>query len=132
MLKKNIYVLDNKKTYDLGKFKITPIETYHDVPNTSYKIDFKPTTIYYATDTCKLDYLDCLKGLDYYFVERNFSEEEINKRIEEKLLNDEYVYEIRVKNTHMSEEEINKFLLEMMSENSNFIYCHEHKENREE
>lgn len=125
--KKNIYVLKDKRTYDLGLFEVTPIETYHDVKNTSYKVNFKPVTMYYATDTSKLDYLECLRGLDYYFVEKNYSDEEIDKRIEEKLLNNEYVYEIRVKNSHMSEEETNKFLMEMMRDDSKYIYCHEHK-----
>lgn len=94
----------------------------------SYMVDFKPITMYYATDTSKLDYLDCLKGLNYYFVENNYSEEEINKRIEEKQLNGEYVYEYRVKNSHMSSEEVNSFLIEMMGENSQFVYCHQHKD----
>lgn len=112
--------------YNLGLFTIKAIPTYHDVQNTSYLINFKPTTVYYATDTYKLDYLDCLRNLNYYFVERNFSEEEINKRIEEKMLNNEYSYEVRVKNSHMSEEETNKFLMEMMGKESQFIYCHQH------
>lgn len=125
--KKNIYVLKDKKTYDLGAFKITPIETYHDVRNNSYKIDFKPITIYYATDTKKLDYLDCLRGLNYYFVENNFSNEELEQRIKEKEEKGEFAYEYRVLETHMSSEEINSFLIEMMSDNSQFIYCHQHK-----
>ena len=52
----------------------------------------------------------------------------LKQRIEEKELNSEYVYEYRVLNSHMSEEETNKFLMEMMSDNSRYIYCHEHKE----
>lgn len=76
--------------------------------------------------------MDCLRGLDYYFVERNYSEEELKQRIEEKELNSEYVYEYRVLNSHMSEEETNKFLMEMMSDNSRYIYCHEHKEKERE
>lgn len=130
--KKNIFVLDNLKEYDLGLFTIKPIDTYHDVPNTSYLINLKPIRVYYATDTSRLEYLDCLRGLDYYFVERNYSEEELKQRIEEKELNSEYVYEYRVLNSHMSEEETNKFLMEMMSDNSRYIYCHEHKEKERE
>ena len=131
VLKKNIFVVKHFKVYDFGKFTIMSLETYHDVRNMSYKVDFKPTTIYYATDTNKLDYFDCLKNLDYYFVEKNYDEEEINKRIEEKMLNGEYVYEIRVKNSHLSNEETNKFLEEMMGDNSRFIYCHQHIEKGE-
>lgn len=125
--KKNIYVVESGKTYDLGLFRVMPIETYHDVRNMSYKIDFKPITIYYATDTKKLDYLDCLKGLDYYFVENNYSREELQERIKEKEEKGEFVYEYRVKETHMSAEEVNSFLIEMMNDNSQFVYCHQHK-----
>ena len=32
--KKNIFVLDNLKEYDLGLFTIKPIDTYHDIANT--------------------------------------------------------------------------------------------------
>ena len=125
--KKNIYVVESGKTYDLGLFRVMPIETYHDVRNMSYKIDFKPITIYYATDTKKLDYLDCLKGLDYYSVENNYSREELQERIKEKEEKGEFVYEYRVKETHMSAEEVNSFLIEMMNDNSQFVYCHQHK-----
>ena len=31
----------------------------------------------------------------------------------------------------MSEEEINKFLLEMMNDNSQYVYCHQHIEREE-
>lgn len=125
--KKNIYVVESGKTYDLGLFRVMPIETYHDVRNMSYKVDFKPVTVYYATDTRKLDYLDCLKGLDYYFVENNYSREELQERIKEKEEKGEFVYEYRVKETHMSAEEVNSFLIEMMNDNSQFVYCHQHK-----
>lgn len=129
--KKNIYVVDNTKTYTFGSFILTPIETYHDVRNMSYKINFMPITMYYATDTSKLDYLDCLRNLDYYFVEANYSREELEQRIEEKMLNGDYVYEKRVLNSHMSMEDTNEFLMEMMGDNSKCIYCHQHLEKGE-
>ena len=71
--------------------------------------------------------MDCLRGLDYYFVENNFSNEELEQRIKEKEEKGEFAYEYRVLETHMSSEEINSFLIEMMSDNSQFIYCHQHK-----
>lgn len=115
------------KEYDFGAFNLTPIETYHDVRNMSYKVNFKPITVYYATDTKKLDYLDCLKGLNYYFVENNYSKKEIEERIREKEEKGEFVYEYRVLDTHMSAEEINSFLIEMMTKDSQFVYCHQHQ-----
>lgn len=128
VLKKNICIVEHNKAYNFGKFMLIPLETYHDVRNMSYRVDFLPTTIYYATDTNRLDYFECLRNLDYYFVEKNYDEGEIDRRIEEKTLNGEYVYETRVKNSHMSAEETNKFLEEMMGDNSKFIYCHQHTE----
>lgn len=132
--KQSIYVVEDRKTYDLGAFNLTPIETIHDCRNMSYKVDFKSTTIYYATDTSKLYYLDCLKGLDYYFVEKNYSEQELENRIKEKNERGEYAYEYRVKETHLSAEEVNSFLISMMGTNSKFVYCHQHvdKEREEE
>ena len=107
------------------------IDTYHDVQNTSYLIDFKPIKMYYATDTCRLDYLDELKHLDWYFLENNYNEEEIQKRIEQKELNSEYAYEKRVIESHLSQEKANEFLIEMMGDNSKVIYCHQHLEKGE-
>lgn len=126
--KQNIYVVAERKEYDLGAFRLYPIETVHDVRNMSYKVDFKPTTIYYATDTSKLYYLDCLKGLDYYFLESNYSKDELENRIKEKEQLGEFAYERRVRETHLSQEETNSFLIEMMGANSKFVYCHQHKE----
>ena len=128
VLKKNIFIVKHFKSYDFGKFTLIPLETYHDVRNMSYRVNFKPTTIYYATDTNKLDYNLSLEKLDYYFIERNYNDEEIDKRITEKTLNGEYVYETRVKNTHLSSEEADRFLKTMMGDNSKFIYCHQHIE----
>lgn len=126
--KSKIIVVNNMRLYDFGKFRLRPIYTYHDVENTSYLVDLKPITLYYATDTYKLDYHDCLHGINYYFVENNYSQEEIQKRIEEKELNGEYVYEKRVLNSHMSAEDVNSFLIEMMTDDSQFVYCHQHKD----
>lgn len=130
--KSKIFVLYDKKEYDFGLFRVRPISTYHDVDNYSYIVNFKPITMYYATDTCKLDYLDCLKGLDYYFIESNYSIEEIEKRVEEKQLNGEYIYEKRVINSHLSKEDCNDFLMKMMNDNSEYIYLHQHIEKESE
>lgn len=131
--KQNIYVVKHNKAYNFGAFTLIALETHHDVRNMSYRIDFMPITLYYATDTYKLDYYTCLKHLDYYFVEENYSEKELENRIEEKEARGEYAYERRVRETHLSAEEVNSFLIEMMGSNSKFVYCHQHKdEEREE
>lgn len=123
---RNIIAVFPNMKYDFNLFDLTPIQTYHDVKNMSYIVDLKPTTLYYATDTNKLDYYECLKNLDYYFIEANYSEDELRERLKEKQENGEYSYEYRVLKTHLSKEECNRFLITMMGENSQAIYCHQH------
>lgn len=126
--KKNIYALKDRKTYDLGLFKIKPIETYHDVDNTSYLIDFKPNTMYYATDTCKLPNDECLKGVNLYCIEANYDEDLLEQHIQECIDNNDdenkLFYLNRVKLTHLSSKQAVDFLLENMNENSEYIYLH--------
>lgn len=126
--KKNIYVLKDRRTYDLGLFKVKPIETYHDVENTSYLIDFKPNTMYYATDTCKLPNDECLKGVNLYCIEANYDEDLLEQHIQECIDNNDdenkLFYLNRVKLTHLSSKQAVDFLLENMNENSEYIYLH--------
>lgn len=134
--KKNIYILEDRKTYDLGKFTIKPIETYHDVQNTSYLIDFKPNTMYYATDTCKLPNDECLKGLDMYCIEANYNEELLEQHIQECINNEDsenkLFYLQRVKNTHLSSKQAVDFLLTNMSGKSEYVYLHKSQYNYNE
>lgn len=127
--KKNIYVLKNKKTYNLGAFNVMPIDTYHDVDNTSYRIDFKPYTMYYATDTKELPQLDCLKGLNGYFIEANYNEELLEKHIQECIENkdeeNKLFYLNRVKNTHLSDRQTTDFLIKNMTGESQYIKLHQ-------
>ena len=128
--KKNIYVLGDRKTYDLGPFKIKPIETYHDVPNTSYLVNFKPYTLYYATDTCKLPDDNCLKNLNLYLIEANYKQETLQRHLKE-CTQEELVYLQRVPKTHLSWNQANTFLIENMGENSEYQYIHESSYNFE-
>lgn len=134
--KKNIYVLKDRKTYDLGKFTVKPIETYHDVSNTSYLIDFKSNTMYYATDTCELPNDECLKGLDYYFIEANYNEElleqHINQALESEDSENKLFYLNRVKSTHLSEKQCDDFLIQNMEKNSVYIKLHKSQWNYKE
>ena len=98
------------------------------MPNTSYLVDFKPYTLYYATDTCKLPDDECLKGLDTYLVEANYKQETLERHIKEcQEKNDEenkLFYLNRVKSTHLSYEVANDFLIRNMGSNSQFEYIH--------
>lgn len=126
--KKNIYVLKDRKTYDLGKLTIKPIETYHDVENTSYLVDFKPITMYYATDTRELPNDECLRGLNYYFIEANYNEELMQEHIQGCLDNgdseNKLFYLQRAMNNHLSSKKTYDFLIENMKNDSKYILLH--------
>lgn len=123
--KENIDVLELDKTYDYNLFKIQPFELYHDVKNCGYKLFINNKKIIYATDTTSLDHIEA-KNYDLYLVEGNYEIEELENRIKEKQEKGKYIYEFRVKKTHLSKEEVNNWLVENMGDNSQFIYMHEH------
>lgn len=115
------------KTYDYGDFTVEAIELVHDVPNCGYKLNFDGKTAIYITDTGNVDNIEA-KNYDLYLIEANYDEEEIERRIREKEESGEYVYEHRVKKTHLSKQQADEFLLMNMGKNSKFEYLHEHKE----
>lgn len=125
--KKNIDVLEIGKIYDYRDFKVIPIKLYHDVPNCSYKIKINGNKLIYATDTSRIDHI-IAKNYDFYFIEGNYeSDEELAQRKSDKLLSGEFIYEDRVKETHLSKVQATEWLMENMGENSKYIFMHEHK-----
>lgn len=126
---KNLDVLECGKTYDYGAFKVKPIELTHDVPNCGYKLDFNGQKAIYATDTAHLDGIEA-KGFDLYLIEANYEEEELRQRIAEKEQNGEFVYEYRVKETHLSKEQADEFILNNIVDGE-YVYLHEHLERGE-
>ncbi len=126
--KKNIDVLKIGKIYDYRDFKVAVIKLYHDVPNCGYKLKLGANKMIYATDTNKIDHI-VAKKYDYYFIEGNYeSEEELEHRKMDKLLNGEYYYEDRVKETHLSKVQATEWLMKNMGSNSKYVFMHEHKE----
>ena len=92
--------------------------------------------MYYATDTCELPNDECLKGLNYYFIEANYNEElleeHINQALESEDSENKLFYLNRVKSTHLSSKQAVDFLLENMSDTSKYIYLHKSSYNYEE
>ena len=125
--RKNIDVLQIGTRYDYKIFKIIPIKLYHDVPQCGYRVIFDDYKIIYATDTSTLEGIQA-KNYDLYLIEANYEEEEIEERIKQKQEESKYVYEYRVKNTHLSKEQASEFLLENMGEKSEYVFMHEHIE----
>lgn len=120
--KRNIDVIDMNKKYSYGLFSIIAHPLIHDVPQCCWKVFMNDKKLIYATDTRTLDGI-VAKNYDVYLVEGNYeNEEELHLRAEN------YEYESRVKNTHLSKEYTTNWLLENMGDNSVYQFMHQHKE----
>lgn len=132
--KKNIYVLNEYKWYDLGAIKVSLEPLTHDTSNYALKWKYKGKKCLYVVDTANIDNI-VAPNYDLYLIENNYQEkilqEHINKAIEE---NDEnkLFYLQRVPHTHLSNEQANSFLIENMGSNSTYKYIHKSNYNYKE
>ena len=125
--KKNIDVLEAGKLYDYKQFKLSPVTLYHDVPNFGYRLFMNGKKLFYATDTNTLEGI-LAKDYDLYMVEANYTDEEIQKRIEEKRAKGEYAYETGVIHSHLSKKKCDDFIYSNIGRNGRYIYLHQHEE----
>ena len=124
--KKNIDVLYLGKKLNYKGFSLQPVYLYHDVKNYGLRLFIQEKKVLYATDTSTLEGITA-KNYDLYLVEANYSDDELKQRIKEKIENNEYVYEKRVVETHLSLEQCNSFLVDNMGDNSEAVYMHQHQ-----
>lgn len=135
--KKNIFILDLNKKYDLGKYIFEIVPAVHDVENCGYKIIIKETNykIFHITDTASLDNIEA-KNFNLFCLENNYVTSLLEKHIQEcKDNNDDknkLFYLERAKGTHLSNEQCNSFLIENMGEDSEYCYIHKSSYNYEE
>ena len=130
--KKNIDVYDTISNFCYKDFCIANFDLVHDVPNCGYKLSINDKKYFYATDTCSLDNIEA-KDYDMYFIEGNYEDkDELEKRKQKHIENGEYSYEDRVEKTHLSQIKATEWLMENMGEKSQYIFMHQHKENRKE
>ena len=122
---RNIDVFEVGKMYDYGAFKVSPIKLYHDVPNCGYRLYFGDKKALYATDTEHLNGITA-KDYDLYMVEANYTEDDLQERIEAKMESGQYCYEKNVASRHLSHEQASEFLLENMGRNSEYVFLHGH------
>jgi len=124
--KRNIDVYLFDRTFNYGKIKINIFELVHDVPNCGYKIEINGINVFYATDTNEIS--TSAKDYDYYLIEANYGDDEIQERIANKIKKGEkYIYEYNVLENHLSKAKADAWLLENKGENGKVIYLHEHK-----
>ena len=121
--------LSPRMMYGYGICNVIPVELYHDVPNYGYKLHFPFGKVFYATDTSSLSGI-VAKGYDLYMVENNYADDELRARMDEKLAAGVYPYEQRVLKYHLSEKKCNDWLYKNMGSNSEYIYMHQHREEK--
>lgn len=124
----DVFLLDIEHKYK--NFSVIPFKLYHDVPTAGIKLFMNNEKLIYATDTNRIDHIEA-KGYDWYLIESNYNEEEVDAEIEQARLEGKFCYRTRVKETHLSEKQCEEWLLKNMEENSKFIKMHQHikKEN---
>lgn len=127
--KQQIDVLGIGKIYDYKAFKVSPIKLYHNVPNCGYRIFANGEKAIYATDTEHLQGITA-KDYDLYMIEANYTDEDLQERINAKLEAGEYCYELNVASRHLSHEQASEWLMENMSVKSEYVFLHGHKDKK--
>lgn len=111
-------------------FAIMPQELVHDVKNCGYHIVLRSGEhLFYATDTGTLDGVKA-KGYDYYFIEANHTQADIEARAADKLAKGEFAYEMRAAATHLSYEQAMDWLYKNMGPSSQYVLLHAHEERK--
>lgn len=127
--KQSIDVFEIGKIYDYKAFKVSPIKLYHNVPNCGYRIFANGEKAIYATDTEHLQAITA-KDYDLYMIEANYTDEDLQERINAKLEAGEYSYELNVASRHLSHEQASEWLMENMSFHSEYVFLHGHKDKK--
>lgn len=124
---RNIVVLNHEVWYNFNAFKCKLDEIPHDVPNVAIHLQIDDEKLLYATDTSSLENVNA-KEYDYYLIEGNYKEKELEERKERKLLNGEFVIEDRVANSHLSYEQCLDFFMRNANDSSVLEVLHQHVE----
>ena len=125
----NIDIMHSDKAYRYSGFSVSPFDLVHDVPNCGWRIHFQGPAykVLYATDTGTLDGVSAI-NYDYYLVEANHDEAELESRAQEKLSRGEFSYESRAALNHLSKQKVDAWLLKNAWNSSRVVYLHQHKE----
>lgn len=107
--KRQIDIVKPGGVYDYGKFKISPVRLYHNVPNCGYRVYFGDEKLIYATDTNTMAGITA-QNYDLFMIEANYTTAEIQERIAQKQRAGEYAYETQVLHNHLSFEAAQQWL----------------------
>lgn len=123
--KQNIDIIEAQKIYDYGICKISPIVLYHDVETFGLRIYIGDEKALYITDTRTVEGIQA-KDYQWYFIESNYGEDELQERIDTKMQTGQYCYELNVAKRHLSHEQASEFLIANMSKHSDYVFLHGH------
>ena len=125
---RNVICLFEDKWYSLGMCNAKLDMLYHDAPNYALSLFYKDKSLFYATDTSRLDHIIAY-GYDLYLIEANYdTDEELENKILEAKNKGEFTYLERVKHTHLSQLQALNWLDKNMAEHSKYAFIHQHIE----
>lgn len=129
---RRIDIIRNGIVYDYGILKIRSFPLIHDVENVGWIITIHGESAIYITDTGSVDHLtgSDFNDLDYYFIEANYDDDELEKRIETKIMAGEFAYESRARETHLSLRQAQEFIAACARPDSKVIWLHQHREKK--
>lgn len=107
-------------------YTLFPQPLVHDVENCGWHVLRGGKRIFYATDTSTLHGIDA-KNYDYYLIEANHTQAEIEARIADKQARGEFAYEARAARNHLSYEQAMAWLAKNAGPNSRYELLHQHK-----
>lgn len=124
--KQNIDIIEAPKVYDYGICRISPVVLYHDIPNFGLRIFIGDEKAIYIVDTHTVKGIQA-KGYQWYFIESNYDEDDLEQRIREKTAAGQYCYELNVAERHLSHTQASEWLLANMNKNSEYVFLHQHQ-----
>ena len=120
------HVIEPKKAFKIGSYKIVSFNVEHDVPNVGFLISDGENKILYATDCFKI--INRFKGLTHILIELNYDLDTLNANLESGKLN-RMVYQ-RITNSHMELFQTQEFLKHNICAKTKEIYLiHQSKNN---
>lgn len=121
----NGYDIDYRVSFEIGLFKITPFEVFHDaVQPAGFLIEFEGKRMVFITDTCDLK--TRFKNIDYWVIEANYS----NKKLESSDL--DIRLKKRIQDTHMSIDRCKTILEAHNATNALLIHASNNHADKEE
>jgi hypothetical protein len=125
---KQVYAINTGTWFDMGMCKVKLDFLFHDTPNSTLSLIYKDKSLFYATDTSRLDHIIAY-GYDLYLIEANYdTDEELENKILEAKSKGEFTHLERVKHTHLSQLQALNWLDENMAEHSKYAFIHQHIE----